>query len=90
MKFELRRIRTTKTNGEHNSIIGNAKCTLLLGSKPNYTKVELESSHTLTAIDLRSGTSPDSAEVLALKSLVQLAASECRKYEAEQASNTSA
>lgn len=90
MKFELRRVRTTKVNGEQNSIIGKAKCVLLLGDKPNYKKLTFEASHTITAAELRGGMSPDSAEVFALKALVQLASSACRNYEAEQAAEPSA
>lgn len=90
MKFELRRVRTTKVNGEQNSIIGKAKGILLLGDKPDYKRIEIAASHTITAAELRGGVSPESAEVSALKNLVQLASKECRLYEAEQAAKPSA
>lgn len=85
MKFELRRVRTTHKSGEQNSIVGRAKAILLLGEKPNYTRIELETSSTASAAELRGGVSASSTEVSALKKLMELAAEKHRSYEAEQA-----
>ena len=86
MKFELRRVRTAHKSGEKNSIVGRAKAILLLGEKPNYTRIELETSSTANAAELRGGVSASSTEVSALKKLMELAAEKHRSYEAEQAS----
>lgn len=85
MKFELRRVRTAHKSGEKNSIVGRAKAILLLGEKPNYTRIELETSSTASAAELRGGVSASSTEVSALKKLMERAAEEHRNFEESKA-----
>jgi len=87
MKFGLSRVRTGKKAGEQNSTIFVAKANVVLGEKPNQKRVAIESSITIDQAAKRAskGDPLPGAEVGALKKLMELAAEECRKYDAEVA-----